>query len=113
MGKLRDTDLMMAAARRGQIVQRVLVDGWSVRQTAAVFEVDERCVARWVTAYRRRGMASLRCDDTAPERAWRRIVLFMRPLLPQTFGSMRELVRRSEPAPCVVLRRDRDDAVGQ
>jgi hypothetical protein len=113
MSKLRDKDLMMAAAQRGQIVQRVLVDGWTVRQAASAFEIDERCVARWVVAYRRRGMASLRCDDTAPERAWRRIVLFMRPLLPRAFGSMRELVRRPEPAPCVVLRRDRDDVVNR
>ena len=110
MGKLRDKNLMMAAAQRGQIVQRVLVDGWSVRQAAAVFEIDERCVARWVTAYRRRGMASLRCDDTARERAWRRLLQFVRLLLPQAFGSVRELVGRSEPAPCVTLRR-RDDAL--
>ena len=110
MGKLRDTDLTIAAARRGQIVQRVLVDGWSVRQAAGAFGIDERCVARWVSAYRRRGMASLRCDDTAPERAWRRIIQFIRPLLPQAFGSMRQLIGRSPPAPCVVLRRSRDDA---
>jgi len=111
MGKLRDKDLTVAAARRGQIVQRVLVDGWSVRQAASSFGVDERCVARWVSAYRRRGMASLRCDDTAPERAWRRIILFIRPLLPQGFGSVRQLIGRSPPAPCVVLRRGSDDAL--
>jgi hypothetical protein len=113
MGKLRDKELMIAAAQRGQIVQRVLVDGWTVRQAAAAFEIDERCIARWVAAYRRRGMASLRCDDTAPERAWRRFILFIRPLLPQGFGSMRELAGRSrpaQPATCIVLRRG-DDAL--
>ncbi|HEX3537531.1 MAG TPA: helix-turn-helix domain-containing protein [Stellaceae bacterium] len=113
MGKLRDKDLTMAAARRGQIVQRVLVDGWTVRQTASVFEINERCVARWVAAYRRRGMASLRCDDTASERLWRRLILFTRRCLPQGFVSMRELVKRPQPAPCVVLRRDHDDAVSR
>jgi len=113
MGKLRDRDLTLAAAKRGQIVQRVLVDGWSVRQAAGVFGIDERCVARWVSAYRRRGMASLRCDDTAPERAYRRLVLVLQLLLPQPFGSLRRLVGRSqqEPATFIVLRRGRDDAL--
>jgi transposase-like protein len=111
MGKLRDKDSTMAAARRGQIVQRVLVDGWSVRQAASTFGIDERCVARWVSAYRRRGMASLRCDDTAPERAYRRLAKVLQLLLPQAFGSMRQLIGRSPPAPCVVLRRSRDDAL--
>ena len=103
----------MAAAQRGQIVQRVLVDGWTVRQTASVFEINERCVARWVAAYRRHGMASLRCDDTATERFWRRFAHFLRPLLPQGFISMRELVKRPQPAPCVVLRRGGDDVVNR
>lgn len=113
MGKLRDKNLILAAAKRGQIVQRVLVDGWSVRQAAGVFGIDERCVARWVSAYRRRGMASLRCDDTAPERAYRRVVLVLQLLLPQGFGAVRQMVGRSQqqPATCVVLRRGSDDAL--
>ncbi|MGE5269216.1 MAG: helix-turn-helix domain-containing protein [Thiohalocapsa sp.] len=50
----------LPAATRGRIVQRVLVDGWTPAQAAAAFGVGERSVVRWVAAYRRRGMASLR-----------------------------------------------------
>jgi transposase-like protein len=60
-------------ARRGQIIQHVMVEGWSPAQAAAVYGVTERQVARWVDAYRRYGMASLR-DETAadgPRRRWR------------------------------------------
>src|SRR5437762_4185875 len=55
----------IAAAQRGQIVQRVLVDGWSTAQAAATFGLQEWRVARWVADYRRDGMASLREDDSA------------------------------------------------
>jgi len=112
MGKARDKELAIAAARRGQIVQRVLVDGWSVRQTASVFGVEERSISRWVRAYRRRGMASLRCEDTASERIWRRILIALQRLVPQASVAVWQLLgRRAEPAPCVVLRRGRDDAL--
>ena len=111
MGKARDKGLTIAAARRGQIVQRVLVDGWSARQAAGVFGIDERAVTRWVAAYRRRGMASLRCDDSARERLWQRLLTSVRVLLPPTFGPLQQLVRRPEPAPCVMLRRGHDDAL--
>ena len=50
----------ITAAQRGQIVQRVIVDGWSTAEVAVAFEVEERLVAAWVAAYRRDGMASLR-----------------------------------------------------
>ena len=60
-----DTD-NPTAAQRGQIVQRVLVDGWSAAQAAAAFGVSEWRVVQWVAAYRRHGMASLR-DETAAE----------------------------------------------
>src|SRR6266513_235215 len=49
----------VAAVKRAQIIQRVLVDGWSPAQTAAVFAVPERRIARWVEDYRRRGVALL------------------------------------------------------
>lgn len=51
---------IVTPAQRGQIVQRVLVDGWTANQAAAAAGVDERAVAAWVAAYRRDGMASLR-----------------------------------------------------
>jgi transposase-like protein len=60
----------ITAAQRGTIVQRVLVDGWSIEQAAATYGIAERHIAGWVTAYRRRGMASLRdaAFDAAPRR---------------------------------------------
>jgi helix-turn-helix protein len=61
----------ITVAQRGNIVQRVLVDGWSIEQAAATFGIAERRIAGWVAAYRRHGMASLR-DDAAFERAPRR-----------------------------------------
>ena len=80
----------IAAATRGQIVQRVLVDGWNAPQAAAVFGVRERDVVRWVAAYRRHGMASLR-DELAAQRApWRwlrRLVLAMRRAATQAEGA--------------------------
>lgn len=114
MGKARDKQLTIAAARRGQIVQRVLVDGWSVRQAASVFGIEERAISRWVRAYRRRGMASLRCENTASERIWRRILIALQRLVPQASAAVWQLPgRRPEPAPCVVLRHGRDDALRQ
>jgi hypothetical protein len=71
MGTLAASSDNSAAATRGQIVQRVLVDGWSAAQAAAAFEVGERQVVRWVAAYRRHGMASLRDDLAAQPAPWR------------------------------------------
>ena len=65
MGKVSADGDSIGAATRGQIVQRVLVDGWSPAQAAASFGIGERQVARWVAAYRRYGMASLRQADAA------------------------------------------------
>ena len=83
MGRRAAISENTGAATRGQIVQRILVDGWSVAQTAAVFEVGERQVVRWVAAYRRHGMASLRDDvaaQAAPRRWFRQLVLALRRL---------------------------------
>ena len=52
--------------RRGQVVQRVIVDGWTAGEAARAAGLDERLVARWVAAYRRRGMASLRENAGGP-----------------------------------------------
>ena len=48
------------AAQRGLIVQRVIVDGWTVAAAAAATNLPERLVAVWVADFRQRGMASLR-----------------------------------------------------
>ena len=49
----------ITAVQQGQIIQRVLVDGWSIADVAAAFDLEKRLVAAWVAAYRRHGMASL------------------------------------------------------
>jgi transposase len=50
----------ITTARRGQIVQRVIVDGWTTARAAAAFDMPRRLVEIWVADYRRHGMASLR-----------------------------------------------------
>jgi transposase InsO family protein len=44
---------------RALLVQRVEVDGWTARQTAAAFGVSTRTVAKWRARYRRGGVAEL------------------------------------------------------
>ena len=50
----------LTPAQRGQIIQRVIVDGWTSAETAAAAGLSERLVDAWVADYRRDGMASLR-----------------------------------------------------
>jgi Homeodomain-like domain-containing protein len=105
MARLRANTSEIAAVQRGLIIQRVLVDGWSPAQAAAAFGVPERHVVRWVAAYRRHGMASLRREaaaDNAPLR-WARLRL----MLARVFGGLR--FGHPAPAPCVELRSG-DDA---
>ncbi len=98
----------IAAAQRGQIIQRMLVDGWSAAQAAEAFLIEERQIARWVADYRRHGMSSLHADYAAESlhhrwiRAWRGWLL-------RGFGGLRRIGSRTEPAPCIVLRRTGDD----
>ena len=58
---IRKRDL--AAATRGLIVQRVLVDGWTPEEAGTPFGIDGRHVARWVAAYQLHGMAALRGEE--------------------------------------------------
>lgn len=51
---------ILTRAQRGQLIQRIIVDGWSCAEAAAACRVEERLVAAWVADYRRHGMASLR-----------------------------------------------------
>ena len=46
MDRLRAKGRDIAAAQRGQIIQRVLVDGWSAVQAAETYDIQERQVAR-------------------------------------------------------------------
>ena len=98
----------IAAAQRGQIIQLVLVDDWSAAQAAEAFDLHERQVARWVTDYRRHGMASLR-EDYATETLHHRWLRALRGWRLRWFGGLRWMAARSEPAPCIVLRRTGDD----
>jgi transposase-like protein len=62
---MKNTELRrrtLSVAQRGQIVQRVIVDGWTSVEVAAAFGVPRRIVEVWVTDFRRHGMASLRQD---------------------------------------------------
>ena len=49
----------LTKVQQGQIIQRVLVDGWSTAAAAAAFDIETRLVKTWVADYRRHGMASL------------------------------------------------------
>jgi transposase-like protein len=53
-------DRTISPARRGQIVQRVIVDGWTTADIATSYGVPEHLVDLWVEDFRRNGMASLR-----------------------------------------------------
>jgi hypothetical protein len=50
----------LTTAQRGQVIQRVIVDGWKTADAAAAARVPEQLVKAWVADYRRLGMASLR-----------------------------------------------------
>jgi hypothetical protein len=68
----------------GQIIQRVIVDGWTSAAVAAHFGVPERLVDVWVADFRRHGMASLRREPgrtIAAAMAQATIVLPMRAVL--------------------------------
>ena len=95
----------ITVARRAQMIQRVLVDGWSPAQVAEACGLKERQIARWVADYRRRGMASLRAD-VIDERFYRRCVGRVRAMLARGFGSV---WRGVAPGTCVVLSNNRDD----
>jgi hypothetical protein len=97
----------VAAVKRAQIIQRVLVDGWSPAMAAAVFELPERRIARWVSDYKRRGMASLR-DDGSGERILQRWVRGLTGAVSRCYVGVRRGFGLVEPAPCVVLRRSED-----
>jgi transposase-like protein len=108
MDKLRSNRRAIAPAQRGYIIQRVLVDGWSIRQAAETFDLDERRIANWVAAYRRDGMTSLLRDDIRTEpvhrRAWRGCAAAL-----QRVALWLGLGPRREAASFVVLRRTGQD----
>ena len=103
MNKVSSSIRDLTPAQRGQIIQHVLVDGWSPAQAAAASGIAERQVARWVAAYKSRGMASLR-DDAAADgklRRWLRAVAAL--MSTALYGGF-----EARPARCIVLRRGDD-----
>jgi hypothetical protein len=106
MSKVSSSIRDLTPAQRGQIIQHVLVDGWSPTQAAAASGIAERHVVRWVAAYRRRGMASLR-DDAAADgrlRRWRRRLRAAAAGISAAFHGGFE----AGPARCIVLPRGGD-----
>ncbi|MBV8890013.1 MAG: helix-turn-helix domain-containing protein [Alphaproteobacteria bacterium] len=59
MERFREKPRALSVAQRGQVIQRVLVDGWSAAETAAAFRIEESRVEAWLADYRGKGMASL------------------------------------------------------
>ena len=99
------TSRSIGVTQRAQIIQRVLVDGWTPAEAAAACGVEERCIVRWVADYRRNGMASLRAA-AVEERFYRRWAGRTRALLARGFGIVWHGVA---PGTCVVLPSARDD----
>jgi Helix-turn-helix domain len=105
----------LSAAQRGQIVQRVIVDGWTIADAAAAVGLPERFVAGWVADFRRHGMTSLRHrprKTVAAEFVHRR---FLRPaglvFRAAAIGG-RWLFASRKPAPPSPIRRSQDDRRG-
>jgi transposase-like protein len=106
---------ILSAAQRGQIVQRVIVDGWQVADAAAAAGVPERLVAAWLADYRRTGMASLRHrprKTAAAEYLDRRFLRPARLVLRGVAIAMRWLFAPGRPAPPSPIRRSQDDRRG-
>jgi hypothetical protein len=95
-------------AKRGHVVQRVIVDGWTIGEAARAAGLDERTVARWVAGYRRRGMASLR-GDRSRWRVRQRLTLFFQALWRGVAPRRGAAARPSDGARPSPLRRSRDD----
>jgi len=50
----------ITTTQRALLIQRIIVDEWTIDKAAATFDVPEWLIAAWVADYRRHGMASLR-----------------------------------------------------
>jgi hypothetical protein len=106
MPKCQVHDREITPAQRGQVIQRILVDGWTPARAAHAFAIEEWRVSRWVAAYRRDGMASLRTEQsgdgfTSRLNVWLQAVLSFCKAPPPA-------QERSKGAPCVVLPQSRE-----
>jgi hypothetical protein len=102
----------ISPAKRGQIIQRVLVEGWSPARAGAAFGIAERQVARWVAAYRRFGMASLH-GEAATEYLAAGWVRRLRSVVARWYGEARRGFGTDLAAHCVELRQHQDDRRGR
>ena len=114
--KKRSTEpVALTPAQRGQIVQRVIVDGWTSAEAAAAVGVPERLVDAWVADYRRHGMASLR---HAPHKTVAAEILRLwlgrpvRAVSRAVSTGLRQLFTREHPASPSPLDRSNDDRRG-
>jgi hypothetical protein len=110
MAKQFGKSKIIAASRRGLVVQRVLVDGWSPHEAARAFDLDEHQVAVWIADYRRHGMASLHHANASTTTLLGRVTFRFWSLFASSLGRLRR--RRTVQAPtasCVVLRRAGDE----
>lgn len=107
--------LELTAAQRGQIVQRVIVEGWTSAEAAAASGIRERLVAAWVADYRRYGMASLRDrpgKSVAAEVVRLRLVHPVRAACHGIASALRFALADKRPAAPSPLRRSQDERGG-
>jgi hypothetical protein len=105
----------LTPAQRGQIVQRVIVEGWSAAAAANAARLPEPLVAAWVGDFRRNGMASLRNKPgrtVAAEIRQLRLLSSARSLVRRMTGSLRWLFLPTPLDPPSPIRRSHDDLRG-
>jgi transposase-like protein len=103
-------------ARKALIVQRVLVDKWTIAETAAAFDVSERQVKDWVADFRRSGMTSLRraSGKTRATQIVHRVMwLPVRGITFRAANRLRRLLVRERLQEPLLLRRFNDDRRSQ
>ena len=69
--KLHGNAALSRSGRR-RLVERVVVDGWTLRAAAEAAGISERCARKWVARYRLEGEHGLLDRSSAPRRVWNR-----------------------------------------
>ena len=98
----------ISIAQRAQIIQRVLVDGWTSAQAAAAFGLSKRLVDLWVADFRKNGMASLR-EPPGQTVATEMIQRYVRGVLRRISVGLRRMLTAEPPVEPLPLRRTSDD----
>ncbi len=105
----------LSAAQKGLVVQRVIVDGWTIAGAAAAAGVPERLVAAWIADFRRYGMASLRYRPGRPlatQYVDESVLKPARVISRMVVLGLRWLLALDRPKPPLPIRRSRDDRRG-